>query len=142
MNEADVENILQYPFTMVASDSGIREFGAGVPHPRGYGSNARVLRYYVREKKIISLEDAIRRMTSLPAQKFNFTDRGLLKPGMKADVLVFDAETIRDVSTFEKPHAYSQGMEYVLVNGKITVAAGKHTGLRNGKILYGPAYKK
>jgi len=142
MNEADVENILQYPFTMVASDSGIREFGAGVPHPRGYGSNARVLRYYVREKKIISLEDAIRRMTSLPAQKFNFTDRGLLKPGMKADILVFDAETIQDLSTFEKPHAYSQGMEYVLVNGKLTVAAGKHTGLRNGKILYGPAYKK
>jgi N-acyl-D-amino-acid deacylase len=142
MHEADVEQILQYPFTMVASDSGIREFGAGVPHPRGYGSNARVLSYYVREKKVISLEDAIRRMTSLPAQKFGLSDRGLLKPGMKADLVVFDPAVIRDMSTFEKPHAYTKGMAYVLVNGKVTVEAGKHTGERNGKILFGPAYKK
>jgi N-acyl-D-amino-acid deacylase len=142
MNEADVEQILQYPFTMVASDSGIREFGAGVPHPRGYGSNARVLSYYVREKKIIGLEDAIRRMTSLPAQKFGLTDRGLLKPGMKADLVIFDPEVIQDLSTFEKPHAYTKGMDYVLVNGQLTVEAAKHTGLRNGKVLFGPGYKK
>ncbi len=142
MQEPDVENIMQYPFTMVASDSGIREFGAGVPHPRGYGSNARVLSYYVREKKIITLEDAIRRMTSLPAQKFGFQDRGVLKKGMQADILVFDPEQVKDVSTYEKPHAYSQGMEYILVNGKLTVDNGKHTGARNGKILRGPAVKK
>ena len=142
MNEADVERILQYPFTMVASDAGIREFGAGVPHPRGYGSNGRVLSYYVREKKVIGLEDAIRRMTSLPAQKFGLGDRGLLKPGMKADLVVFDPEKIKDLSTFEKPHAYTQGMEYVLINGKLTVDNAKHTGERNGEILYGPAYKK
>src|SRR5882672_2547378 len=86
MNEADVENILKYPLTMVASDSGIREFGSGVPHPRGYGSNARVLGYYVREKKLIRLEDAVRKMTSLPAQKFHLTNRGLLQPGMFADI--------------------------------------------------------
>jgi len=142
MNEADVEQILQYPFTMVASDSGIRQFGAGVPHPRGYDSNARVLSYYVREKKVIGLEDAIRRMTSLPAQKFGLSDRGLLKKGMKADIVVFDPSIIQDLSTFEKPHAYTKGMEYVLVNGKLTVENAKHTTVRNGKVLYGPAYKK
>ena len=142
MHEADVENIMQYPFTMIASDSGIRKFGAGVPHPRGYGSNARVLGYYVREKKIICLEDAIRRMTSLPAQKFNLQNRGLLKPGMKADIVIFDPEQIRDMSTYAQPHAFSQGMEYVLVNGKITVKNAKHTTVRNGEILYGPGKKK
>ena len=142
MNEADVENIMQYPFTMVASDGGIRKFGAGVPHPRGYGSNGRVLSYYVRERQVITLEDAIRRMTSLPAQKFKLTNRGLLRPGMKADIVVFDPEKVKDLSTFQKPHAYTVGMEYVLVNGKLTIDGAKHNGVRNGEILYGPAYKK
>jgi N-acyl-D-amino-acid deacylase len=140
MNEADVENILRYPLTMVASDSGIRQFGSGVPHPRGYGSNARVLGYYVREKHLITLQDAIRKMTSLPAQKFQIEGRGILQPGMFADIVIFDANTVNDKSTFEKPHAYSTGFKYVLVNGKVTVDNFKHLGTRNGAILHGPGY--
>lgn len=140
MNEDDVINIMKYPLTMVASDSGIRLFGSGVPHPRGYGTNARVLGYYVREKGVIRLEDAIRRMTSLPAQKFKITGRGLLQPGMFADVVVFDAGTVTDKSTFAHPHAYSTGFKYVLVNGKLTVDNFKHNGTRNGAILHGPGY--
>jgi N-acyl-D-amino-acid deacylase len=138
MDEADVENIMRYPFTMIASDSGIREFGAGVPHPRGYGSNARVLGKYVRERKIIGLEDAIRRMTSLPAQKFGFKNRGLLREGMAADIIIFDSETVNDQSTYERPHAYSTGIQYVIVNGKLTLKLMQYTGVRNGKILHGP----
>jgi len=140
MSETDVENILKYPLTMIISDSGIRQFGVGVPHPRGYGSNARVLAYYVREKKLISLEDAVRKMTSLPAQKFHLTGRGLLQPGMYADIVAFDASTVKDESTFEHPHAYSTGFKYVLVNGALTVDNFKHIGTRKGVILHGPGY--
>ncbi len=140
MSETDVENILKYPLTMIISDSGIREFGVGVPHPRGYGSNARVLALYVREKKVISLEDAVRKMTSLPAQKFHLTGRGLLRPGMYADIVAFDASTVKDESTFEHPHAYSTGFKYVLVNGSLTVDNFKHIGTRKGVILHGPGY--
>lgn len=142
MNEDDVENILKFPLTMVASDSGIRLFGSGVPHPRGYGSNARVLGYYVREKHLIRLEDAVRKMTSLPAQKFHLTGRGLLQPGMFADIVIFDANTVKDESTFGHPHAYSVGFKYVLVNGQLTVDNFKHTGTRNGAILRGPGFEQ
>jgi len=142
MSDADVENILKYPLTMIISDSGIRQFGVGVPHPRGYGSNARVLAYYVREKKLITLQDAIRKMTSLPAQKFKIAGRGLLEPGMYADIVVFDPNTVKDEATFERPHAYSTGFKYVLVNGAITVDNFKHTGARKGVILHGPGYIK
>lgn len=142
LNEADVENIMQYPFTMITSDGGIRELGVGMPHPRSYGTNARVLGLYVREKKILVLEDAIRRMTSLPAQRFGLTNRGLLRPGMKADVVVFDPARVQEMSTYEKPHAYSVGMDYVLVNGQITVEAGKHTRIRKGELIYGPGKEK
>ncbi|MDB5115514.1 MAG: D-aminoacylase [Mucilaginibacter sp.] len=139
-NEADVENILHYPLTMVASDSGIRLFDSGVPHPRGYGSNARVLALYVREKNLIRLEDAVRKMTSLPAQKFHLTGRGLLQPGKYADVVIFDANTVQDQSTFEHPHAYSTGFKYVFVNGALTVDNFKHIGTRKGVILHGAGY--
>ncbi|MFI5160597.1 MAG: amidohydrolase family protein [Sphingobacteriales bacterium] len=142
MNEADVENIMKYPLTAIISDSGIREFGVGVPHPRGYGSNARVLAMYVRDKHLITLEDAVRKMTSLPAQKFHLTGRGLLQPGMYADIVVFDANTVQDRSTFEHPHAYSTGFKYILVNGKLTVDNFKHLGTRNGVILHGPGYQQ
>lgn len=120
---------------MIASDASIRVYNEGVPHPRGYGTNARVLGLYVREKNILSLEEAIRRMTSLPAQKFNLKDRGLLKEGMAADIVVFDEKTVTDRATFEKPHAYSVGFEYVLVNGVPTIDQGKHTEARAGKAL-------
>ncbi|HEX5150214.1 MAG TPA: D-aminoacylase [Parafilimonas sp.] len=109
MSDADVENIMKYPFDMFASDASIRVFNQGSPHPRGYGTNARVLAKYVREENILTLEDAVRRMTSLPAQKFHMNNRGLLKPGYKADIVVFDAATVKDMSTYNKPHQYAQG---------------------------------
>ncbi|MCF3110392.1 D-aminoacylase [Niabella sp. CC-SYL272] len=132
MSEADVKYIMKYPYNMFASDASIRIMNAGMPHPRGYGTNARVLGKYVRDERVLSLEEAIRRMTSLPAQKFNLSDRGLLKEGMAADIVIFDPEKVQDLATFEKPHAYSTGFQYVLVNGKITVKEGKHTGARAG----------
>ncbi len=136
MGEEDVKRILQYPFNMFASDATIRVLNAGMPHPRGYGTNARVLAKYVREEKVISLEEAIRRMTSLPAQKFQLKDRGLLKEGMAADIVIFDEKEVRDVSTFEKPHAYSAGFHFVIVNGVLTVENEKHLGIRAGKALF------
>lgn len=140
MSDEDVNRIMQYPFNMFASDAGIRIFGQGVPHPRGYGTNARVLSKYVREEKIITLEEAIRRMTSLPAQKFGLQDRGLLKEGMAADIVIFDEKQVEDISTYEKPHAYSKGFQYVIVNGQVVVENEKHLGTRSGKALYGPGY--
>lgn len=138
MDEADLRTIMQYPFNMIASDAGINRFGSGVPHPRGYGTNARVLGRYVRDTKIVRLEEAVRRMSSLPAQKFQLNDRGLLRPGMAADIVVFDERTVGDQATFDKPHQYSNGFRYVLVNGEITVDEGKHSGARAGTVLKGP----
>lgn len=135
MGDWDVENIMRYPQNMFASDASIRVFGFGVPHPRGYGTNARVLGYYVRERKVLGLEEAIRRMTSLPAQKFKLTNRGLLLPNMAADVVIFDENTIIDASTYDKPHQFSRGIHHVVVNGQIVVDAQKHTGVRSGVIL-------
>lgn len=137
MGEEDVKRIMQYPFNMFASDASIRVLNAGMPHPRGYGTNARVLGKYVREAKVISLEEAIRRMTSLPAQKFQLHARGLLQPGFAADIVGFDEKQVNDVSTFAKPHAYSTGFHFVIVNGQVTVDQEKHTGARSGKALYG-----
>lgn len=137
IGEADVKNIMRYPFNMIASDGGIRVFNEGSPHPRSYGTNARVLAKYVREEQVISLEEAVRRMTSLPAQQFRFSDRGLIRPGFAADIVVFDPATITDRSSFNQPHQYSTGFRYVLVNGTITVRDDVHTGARNGQVLYG-----
>lgn len=142
MSEDDIKRIMQYPYNMFASDATIRILNAGMPHPRGYGTNARVLAKYVREEKVITLEEAIRRMTSLPAQKFQLHDRGLLKEGMAADIVIFKESEVQDVSTFAKPHAYSKGFYYVIVNGILTVENEKHTGVRAGHSLYGPGYKK
>lgn len=135
MSEDDVKNIMKYPFDMFASDASIRIFNSGAPHPRGYGTNARVLAKYVRDEKVIGLEEAIRRMTSLPAQKFHLNDRGLLKEGFAADILVFNDKDVQDLSTYDKPHQYSKGFKYVLVNGKVTVEDGVHNQTRNGKTL-------
>jgi N-acyl-D-amino-acid deacylase len=142
MSEEDIKRIMQYPFNMFASDATIRTFGFGMPHPRGYGTNARVLAKYVREEKVISLEEAIRRMTSLPAQKFQLKDRGLIKEGMAADIVIFDEKKVTDVSTFTKPHAYSTGFHFVIVNGLLTVENEKHLGVRAGQALFGQGYKK
>jgi len=137
MSESDVEHIMQQPFCMIASDAGVIEMGRGVPHPRGYGDNARVLGKYVREKKLLRLEDAIRKMTSLPAQTFRFWDRGLIREGFAGDLVIFDAEKVIDRATFEAPHQYPEGIRFVLVNGQIVVKENQHTGARAGKILYG-----
>ncbi|RXK60810.1 D-aminoacylase [Lacibacter luteus] len=140
MSEPDVKRIMQYPYNMFASDAGIRAFGSGVPHPRGYGTNARVLSKYVREENVLTLEEAVRRMTSLPAQKFQLKDRGLLKEGMAADIIIFDATTVKDNSTFDQPHQYTTGFKFVLVNGQLVVDEGKHNGTRSGVALKGPGY--
>jgi len=137
MSEQDVAYIMQQPFCMIASDAGVIEMGRGVPHPRGYGNNARVLGKYVREEKLLGLEDAIRKMTSLPAQTFGFWDRGLIREGFAADLVIFDPQQVADRATFEQPHQYPDGIRFVLVNGQIVVNENKHTGARSGKILYG-----
>lgn len=137
MDEKDVEDLMKLPYNMHASDGSVQEVGRGVPHPRNYGTFPRVISYYVREKGVISLEEAIRKMTSLPAQVFKLKDRGLLKEGMYADICVFDLENFKDKATFEEPHQYSQGLSYVIVNGKIAIQDYKHTQNRSGIILYG-----
>ncbi|HEU0112490.1 MAG TPA: amidohydrolase family protein, partial [Flavisolibacter sp.] len=136
MGDEDLKRIMQYPFNMFASDASIRVWNQGVPHPRGYGTNARVLGKYVREEKVIPLEEAIRRMTSLPAQKFGLKDRGLLREGFAADIVIFDENEVTDLSTFIKPHAYSKGFKYVLVNGQVVVENEQHLGTRSGKALH------
>jgi N-acyl-D-amino-acid deacylase len=138
MGDEDVERIMRAPFTAVASDAGVVQFGQGVPHPRAYGTNSRSLARYVREKGVITLEDAIRKMTSLPAQTFRMRGRGLLREGYWADVVVFDPAKVTDMATFEKPHQYAAGFDYVLVNGQAVVAEGKHTGAKPGQVVYGP----
>lgn len=139
MNEEDVKYIMKYPFCMAGADAGVPVPGKGMPHPRGYGTNARILGRYVRDAKVISIEEAIRRMTSLAAQKFQLKDRGLLKEGMAADIVIFDEQTVNDKATFEQPHQYSVGFQYVLVNGQLVVEDGKHNKNRPGKALLGPA---
>jgi N-acyl-D-amino-acid deacylase len=141
MSEEDVQRIMKYPTSMVASDAGIIQFGSGVPHPRGYGNNARVLAEYVRKKKILRLEEAIRKMTSFPAQRYQMSDRGMIRPGMWADIVVFDEKSVMDKATFQKPHAYAEGFAYVLVNGVTVIDHGTHTGARPGKVLMGPGIR-
>jgi N-acyl-D-amino-acid deacylase len=141
INEDDLKVFMRHPNTMIACDSGLRKFGEGVPHPRGYGDNARVLARYVRELKVLRLEDAIRKMTSLPATTFRFAGRGLLREGNWADIVVFDPEKVRDVSTFNDPHHYSEGFRHVLVNGVPVIKDDQLTGARPGKVLRHQAAK-
>jgi N-acyl-D-amino-acid deacylase len=135
MSEDDLKTFMRHPNTMVASDSGIRKMGEGVPHPRGYGNNARVLARYVRELHVLRLEDAIRKMTSLPANTFHFKGRGELREGYWADIVVFDPEHVQDDATFKDPHHYASGIPYVLVNGVLIIDNGEHTGAKAGRAL-------
>ena len=137
ISEDDLVRIMRHPATMIASDAspGIPAFGKDVPHPRAYGTFARVLGVYVRDKHVLTLEDAVRKMSSFPAWRMGLRDRGLLRPGMKADVVVFDAATIADRATFEKPHQYADGVSTVIVNGRVTLDAGRMTGDRGGRTL-------
>jgi len=139
MNEDDVRFIMRYPFSMVGADGGVQN-GKGMPHPRSYGTNARILGKYVREEKLFGLEEAVRRMTSLAAQKFQLQDRGLLRKGYAADIVIFDETQIIDKATYDEPHQFSAGISHVLVNGKSVIDAGRHTGLRSGIALTGPAF--
>jgi N-acyl-D-amino-acid deacylase len=138
MSEADVERIIARPYTMIASDSGVIRMNNGAPHPRGYGNNARVLASYVRDKKLIGLEDAVRKMTSLPAATFRLWDRGIIRPGMAADIVIFDENKVADLATFDKPHQYAVGFACVIVNGKLVIEEGHHTRATPGRALYGP----
>ncbi|PYI81998.1 MAG: aminoacylase, partial [Verrucomicrobia bacterium] len=135
INEDDLQTFLRHPNTMFASDSGVRRYQEGVPHPRGYGNNARVLARYVRDLKLLRLEDAIRRMTSLPATTFRLKDRGQLREGAWADILVFDLSDVQEHATFKEPHHYATGLRYVFVNGVEVVRNDVHTKAQPGRAL-------
>jgi dihydroorotase/N-acyl-D-amino-acid deacylase len=137
-SEEDLQRVIVHPAAMIASDGEIPLFGRGAPHPRSYGTFARVLAVYVREKKILTLEEAVRKMSSFPAARIGLTDRGVLRPGMKADIAVFDPARVRDAATFEKPHQYAEGFSHVIVNGQVVYENGAMTAARPGKVLYGP----
>ncbi|HEX9000454.1 MAG TPA: D-aminoacylase [Blastocatellia bacterium] len=142
INEDDLARILKDPLTMVASDGGVEIPKRGVPHPRSYGTFARVLGLYVREKRVLTLEEAVRKMTSLPAARLGLQDRGLLRPGMKADIAIFDPVRIIDRATFAEPHQYAEGVSYVIVNGAVVLDDGKMTDTRPGQVLLGPAARR
>jgi N-acyl-D-amino-acid deacylase len=135
MSMEDVERILRYPNTSIGSDGGIEEIGVGVPHQRSYGTNARVLAEFVRQRKTISLEEGVRRMTSLPACRFGFEDRGLVREGLAADLVLFDPLRVQDKATYPNPHQFSEGFDYVLVNGTPVVENGQLMDVRPGQIM-------
>lgn len=135
MDEKDVERIMKHPQTMIASDGRLTKLGDGHPHPRAYGTFPRVLGYYVREKSILQLKEAIYKMTSFPAKSLGLTDRGSIKENMKADIVIFDPATVIDKSTFQKPHQYPEGIYYVIINGKISIDNGEFKKLKAGSVL-------
>jgi dihydroorotase/N-acyl-D-amino-acid deacylase len=141
IDESDLERILKDPVTMIASDGEVPIFGKASPHPRSYGTFVRVLGRYVRERHVLTLADAVRKMTSFPAQRVGLPDRGILRPGMKADIAVWDAATIADMATYEQPHQYAAGVRAVVVNGQVVFENGKMTPARPGRVLHGPAYR-
>ena len=145
MSEDDVRTALQTPWVSIGSDgTAVRPdgiLGKGKPHPRWYGTFPRVLGKYVREEKVLALEDAIKKMTSLNASKLGIEDRGLLKAGKKADITIFSAERVIDKATFENPHQYAEGIEYVIVNGALVIEKGQHLGSKPGRVLYGKGKK-
>jgi N-acyl-D-amino-acid deacylase len=140
ISEEDVERILKHPATMIGSDGEIPQFGRGAPHPRSYGTFARVLARYVRERNALTLESAIHKMTGLPSARLRLHDRGIIRPGLKADLVVFDAQTVRDTAEFNRPHQYATGFDWVIVNGRVVISAGSLSGERPGQVLYGPAH--
>lgn len=138
LDEGDVERIMAYPWTMIGSDGRLSRPGEGHPHPRAYGTFPRVLGRYVRERGVLTLEDAVRKMTGLPAWRVGLTDRGRLAEGLRADVVVFDPRTVLDRATFESPHQYPDGIPYVIVNGVVVVDGGRFTDARPGRVLRRP----
>ncbi|HKM91666.1 MAG TPA: amidohydrolase family protein, partial [Candidatus Acidoferrales bacterium] len=144
MDERDIRLAVEQPWVSFDNDSSGTApdglLGEEHPHPRAYGTFPRILRKYVREEKLLRFEEAVRKMSALPAQRMRLTDRGVLKTGMWADIVVFDPEKITDRATFENPNQLSEGMEYVLINGVPVIAAGKMTNALPGKVLRGPGY--
>ena len=135
LDEADVEAIMRHPMTAIASDGRLVQPGEGQPHPRWYGTFPRVLGEYVRERGVLTLEDAVRKMTSLPADHMGMSERGVISEGMIADIVVFDPETVIDRSTFEDPHQYPEGIDFVIINGIVAVDDGVFSDIRAGRIL-------
>jgi N-acyl-D-aspartate/D-glutamate deacylase/CubicO group peptidase (beta-lactamase class C family) len=143
MSEADVRAVMKLPWVAIASDgSAINLQAPGVPHPRNYATNARVLGHYVREQQVLTLPDAVRKMTSLPASILGLDDRGQLKAGFAADVVVFDPGRVRETNSFEKPKSYAEGVPYVIVNGVVVIDNGQHTGATPGKALRGAGARR
>lgn len=144
MDQKEAETF-KVPWVDVGSDGIALPAGVhtsfGRPHPRSFGTFTHILADVVRNRHVLTLEEAVRKMTSQPANRLGITDRGQLREGMKADVVVFDPETVRDTSTYAKPDQYSQGIAWVLVNGKAVVADGKPTSALPGRVLHGPGYK-
>lgn len=142
MSEEDVKTVMRVPWVSVGSDGSALNLNyPGKPHPRSFGTNPRVLGRYAREEKVLSLEDAIRKMTSLPAQVLGLKDRGLLQEGYWADIVVFDPDKVIDTATYDNPKQYPKGIDYVLVNGSVLIDDSHHTGARPGRIIYGPGKK-
>ena len=139
MDEADVIRFMKYPGAMFETDGDPIGFGMGFPHPRSYGTFPRVLARYVRDLKVLTLEDAIRRMTSLPADQINQKERGRIREGAFADITIFDAAKVQDLATFTDPHRFPVGIVHVLVNGRPIIRGGALTGEMPGKVLRGPA---
>lgn len=139
MDEADVERIMRHPWTAIASDGSLQRPGSGVPHPRAYGTFPRVLGVYVRERGVLTLPDAVRKMTSLPAWRLGLADRGRIAEGLVADITVFDPATVKDRATFTEPHQYPEGIRHVVVNGVPVVENGAFTTNRPGRVLRRPA---
>jgi N-acyl-D-amino-acid deacylase len=142
MSDDDIRHIMKQPYTMASSDGGLVLPSEGKPHPRFYGAFARRLAVYVRERGVVSLEFAIRSMTSLPASVFRMRERGVLREGAAADIAVFDPARVRERSTYTDPHQLAEGMAYVLVNGVVVIDNGQHTGAKPGKALRGPGFKQ
>jgi len=146
MSEDDVKDAMRYPWVSVGTDSDARRpdgpLGAGQPHPRSYGTFPRILGRYVRDEHVLPLPEAIRKMTSLAASQMKIADRGTIKEGFFADLVVFDQKTVADTATFEKPQQYPVGIETVIVNGTVTVDGGRHTGAHAGRALFGPGYRR
>lgn len=135
LDEGDVDRIMQHPQAMIASDGRLTQPGEGHPHPRWYGTFPRVLARYVRDRGVLTLPQAVHKMTAQPAERLGLHDRGRLAEGMRADVVVFNPETVQDNATFENPHQYPDGIPFVIVNGVVAVDGGKFTGARAGRVL-------
>jgi N-acyl-D-aspartate/D-glutamate deacylase len=145
MDEKDVRAALAHPLVSFGTDSQAKAidgpFGKETSHPRGWGSAARILGYYVRDQKVLRLEEAVRKMTSFAAEAAAIPDRGLVKVGFWADLTIFDPKTVNARATFEKPNQYSEGIPYVAVNGVLVVDGGQITSARPGKALRGPGWR-